>query len=109
MSGCIKCGKPCPFDKELCFECAVKLNQSMSDHRQQRGSGVKSPSEPRRVTDRAIATMQRLKIIGGKIGREDYEVEVRVLAISEGYAMVRRPRSTPFVLEEKRLKYLPHS
>jgi len=33
-----------------------------------------------------------------------YEVDVRVLAVAEGYAMVRRKGCAPFVLEMSRVK-----
>ena len=40
----------------------------------------------------------------GKIVQEISKIEVRVMAIAEGYAMVRRKRAMPFVCNVKDLE-----
>ena len=40
----------------------------------------------------------------GKWVEETEEFQVRVLAVAEGWAMVRRPRANPFCVSEKDLK-----
>lgn len=54
---------------------------------------------------KAIATLQRGEIGEGcKARMVPYDVPVRVLAVAEGYAMVRRLRCSPFVLEAARVR-----
>ena len=42
----------------------------------------------------------------GKWVYETNEFTVRIMATAEGYAMVRRPRGMPFVVQEKELRPL---
>ena len=46
---------------------------------------------------------QPTSLRSGKWGCETVEYEVRVMAIAEGYAMVRRKRAMPTVCEAKEL------
>lgn len=64
---------------------------------------------PPHVKTRAMATMQRGEIVDGKAKSINYEVPVRVMAVTEGYAMVRRQGCSPFVLEAKRVRLIPHN
>lgn len=67
------------------------------------GSARQAPSElPPAPGSEAIAKCQRYD----KNGWEYYPVKVKVMAVADGYAMVRRPRCSPFVIELKRLKHL---
>lgn len=36
-------------------------------------------------------------------------VRERLMAVTEGYALVRRPGCSPFVLEAKRVRLIPHN
>lgn len=56
------------------------------------------------VNHAAVAICQRTVIENGKMKTENYDVPVRVIAEAEGYAMVRRKRCVPFVIESKRLR-----
>ena len=52
---------------------------------------------------RAILTRMHPVIKGGQFVDEADTFEVRVMAIAEGYAMVRRKNAMPFVCNEKEL------
>lgn len=52
----------------------------------------------------AIATHQRTCVERDRVKTEPVEVAVRVLAVAEGYAMVRRRGCSPYVLEAKRVR-----
>ena len=51
----------------------------------------------------ALAVCKRVIVENGKIKTESYKVPVQVMAVAEGYAMVRRKRCVPFVIELKLL------
>jgi hypothetical protein len=51
----------------------------------------------------AVATCQRVALTAGAFHVEHFDIPVRVLAVAEGYAMVRRKGCSPFVMEAKRV------
>ena len=53
---------------------------------------------------RAILTRLSPTIVSGKFVQKVDIVEVRVMAITEGYAMVRRKKAMPFVCNAKNLR-----
>jgi hypothetical protein len=56
-----------------------------------------------------MATLQRVSYRDGQKITEPGEIPVRVLAVAEGYAMVRRKGCSPFVLEAKRVRKVSSS
>lgn len=57
----------------------------------------------------AVLTRTHLVVEAGKIVDRTESFEVRVMARSEGYAMVRRERAIPFVCRERELSQLAAS
>ena len=53
---------------------------------------------------KAILNRPNIVVRGGKFVEEREEMEVRIMAIAEGYAMVRRKGCLPFVCMEKELE-----
>lgn len=51
-----------------------------------------------------ILTRKRSIVVKGKIGWEDEEIPVRLMAQADGYSMVRRKGCMPFVCSSKYLK-----
>ena len=52
----------------------------------------------------AIYNKTNIVVREGKFAQEVCKIEVRVIAIAEGYAMVRRKRAMPFVCSVKELE-----
>ena len=54
----------------------------------------------------AILTKIEIVIEAGRFKNVPIKFEVRVMAVAEGYAMVRRPKCLPFVCSVKDLEYI---